>query len=135
MDIFQGWYKDGTEGTRDYRCLSAVGLLLRIGFSCEFTRLILVDHKNINIKEWALLGTLQTFLGMFYLAAKPYRVEWMCYVDGIILILIGILLLWQNLNYTSVYILGAVISALVLLSVCVYSTPRCTRSKKEQPPV
>ena len=24
MDVFQGWYKDGTEGTRDYRYLSAL---------------------------------------------------------------------------------------------------------------
>jgi hypothetical protein len=30
MDMFQGWYKDGTEGTRDYRSVSALCLLLRI---------------------------------------------------------------------------------------------------------
>ena len=108
MDIFQGWYKDGTEGTRDYRYLSALGLLLRIGISCEFTGLLRNHAENIN--KWALLGTFQIFLGVFYLAVKPYRVAWMCHVDGVVLILIGILLIWQNLNYTSIYILGAVIS-------------------------
>ncbi|MCG8622451.1 MAG: hypothetical protein MJE68_10710, partial [Proteobacteria bacterium] len=30
MDAFQGWYKDGTEGTQDYRSLSAVFMLLKI---------------------------------------------------------------------------------------------------------
>ena len=30
MDIFQGWYKDGTEGTYDYRPLSPLYMLLRL---------------------------------------------------------------------------------------------------------
>ena len=32
-DIFQGWFKDGTEGTRDYRSLSALYLLFRVALS------------------------------------------------------------------------------------------------------
>ena len=121
MDIFQGWYKDGTEGSRDYRPLSALNLLFRIGFSCDFTILILRVRKIVIIREWVLLGTLQIFLGMFYLVVKPYRVAWMCHVDGVILLLIGILFFWQNWNSTSIYILGAVISAVVVFSVCLYS--------------
>ena len=128
MDIFQGWYKDGTEGTRDYRCLSALGFLVRIGFSCAFIRMIVWDHKIIIARDWTVLGTLQIFLGMFYLAAKPYRVAWMCHVNGVILILIGILLFLQTMNHTSVYILGVIFAALVFISVCIYSTSdRCRR--------
>ena len=35
VDTFQGWYKDGTEGTYDYRTLSALYMLLRIGLAID----------------------------------------------------------------------------------------------------
>ena len=49
MDIFQGWYKDRTEGTSDYRSFSALYLLLRIGLSCEFAVSILRDYKDSHL--------------------------------------------------------------------------------------
>ena len=45
-DVFQGWYKDGTEGTPDYRALSALYMLLRIGFGGMFILMIVYRHDN-----------------------------------------------------------------------------------------
>ena len=40
MDTFQGWCKDGTEGTYDYRPLSALYMILRVGFIGEFLTVV-----------------------------------------------------------------------------------------------
>ena len=129
MDIFQGWYKDGSdhEGTRDYRYLSALGLVLRIGFSCAFIRVFLWDYKITVTRDWAVLGMLQILLGICLFAVKPYKREWMCHVDGLILMLVGILLFFHGLYHTSKYILGAVVAAMVVCLVCIYSALKCRR--------
>ena len=36
VDAFQGCYKDGTNGTRDFRCFAALQLMLRLAFSVAF---------------------------------------------------------------------------------------------------
>ena len=67
MDIFQGWYKDRTRDTRDLRSLSALCLLLRIGFGCEFIIIVLKEYKDsAKVWEWAALG-------IFFYVAKPYK--------------------------------------------------------------
>ena len=43
-DTFQGWYKDGTEDTYDYRPLSALYMLLRISLVGEFLTVESVIH-------------------------------------------------------------------------------------------
>ena len=49
MDTFQGWYKDGTEGTYDYRPLSALYMLLRMALVGEFLAVIALSPKNTGI--------------------------------------------------------------------------------------
>ena len=44
MDIFQGWYKDGTEGTHDYRPLSALYMVIRLVF-CSTCFVMLVPNE------------------------------------------------------------------------------------------
>ena len=46
MDIFQEWYKDGTEGTRDYRFISGFYFLLRIGLVCQLVVMLLMAYSN-----------------------------------------------------------------------------------------
>ena len=57
-DTFQGWYKDGTEGTYDYRPLSALYMLLRITQSlvAEFLAIIGVGLKSCGILKWLVTG-------------------------------------------------------------------------------
>ena len=89
MDTFQGWYKDGTEGTYDYRPLSALYMLLRIGLVGEFLTLIHLNLEGSGGLKWFVTGSLHLFLGSFFLMVKPYKKQWMNVADGLILKLIG----------------------------------------------
>ena len=110
MDIFQGWYKDGTRDTRDYRPLSALCLLLRIGFGCEFIAMVLKEYKDSAVVwEWAALGVFHVMIGMFFYVAKPYKKDWMCHADGWIFTSVGILFLMGTSHNKVIYILGAAI--------------------------
>ena len=90
MDTFQGWYKDGTEGTYDYRPLSALYMLLRIGLVGEFLTVIALSPHSNGYLKWLLTGYFHILLGTCFLIAKPYKKQWMNNVDGLILIAIGI---------------------------------------------
>ena len=122
MDIFQGWYKDGTEGTRDYRSLSALYLLFRVALSCELVFHVLkenYDHGGFPY-QWVILGILNIFLGMMYFILQPYKQNWMSRFDGWILTLIGSLLLLEVTNNKSVYILGGVAGITIIALLFVY---------------
>ena len=66
MDIFQGWYKDGTNGTRDYRYFFAFYFLLRIGLLCEFVVLFLVNYnwKYMLTLKYSCTGVAHVLLGV-----------------------------------------------------------------------
>jgi hypothetical protein len=70
MDIFQGWYKDGTDGTRDYRSFSALYMVYRIMLSCEFVIQMLSDNYYPGLQE--ILGIFNVFLGMVFFTLQPY---------------------------------------------------------------
>ena len=90
MDTFQGWYKDGTEGTRDYRSLSALYMLLRVGLVGEFLTVIHLSLQSGGKLKWFATGLLHISLGIFFLITKPYKKQWMNVVDGLLLTLIGV---------------------------------------------
>ena len=116
MDIFQGWYKDGTRDTRDFRPLSALCLLLRIGFACEFITTVLKEYKdNAIVWEWAALGVFHIMLGIFFYVTKPYKKDWMCHADGWIFTSVGILFLMGTSHNKVIYILGAAIGITMMV--------------------
>ena len=88
MDTFQGWYKDGTEGTYDYRPLPALYMLLRIGLVGEFLTVVHISLQDGGEMKWIVTGLLHVLLGNLFLIAKPYKKQWMNIVDGLILTLI-----------------------------------------------
>ena len=65
MDIFQGWYKDGAAGTRDYRPFSALYMLYRIMLSCELIIQMLSDNYHSGLQE--VLGILNVSLEWYFL--------------------------------------------------------------------
>ena len=76
MDTFQGWYKDGTEGTYDYRSLSALYMLLRVGLVGEYLIVIGLNmHDNGGLK-WFVTGLMHAFLGIFFFIVKPYKKQY-----------------------------------------------------------
>ena len=117
MDVFQGWYKDGTEGTYDYRSLSALYMILRIVFSFTYFKL-LVSRKYHLFK--VLVGLVYTFLGVMFLAFKPYKMNWMNHTDGNIFLLLVFLILTNGfMNKVIYYIeIASGLSAALVIILC-----------------
>ena len=123
-DIFQGWYKDGTEGTRDYRGLSALYLLLRVALGGIFlTTVYIIHHKYV----WNIIGLFHVFLGTFFFIAKPYKKSWMNSVDGVIITLIGVLILINLHKSKAIYLSGIVCASLIFVVVVGVSVYRCVK--------
>ena len=68
VDAFQGCYKDGTNGTRDYRYFVALQLLIRILFMFCF-----LVAKNLVASIFIFTVVLGIYITLFVIA-KPYRV-------------------------------------------------------------
>ena len=119
MDTFQGWYKDGTDNTRDFRPLSALYMLLRIGLAIEFLLVIYVNSHQRESLKWFVAGTVHVCLGTIFLVIKPYKRQWMTNADGYILTSLGLLILLGNYREKSVYITIAVLFLLPLIIIVV----------------
>ena len=129
MDMFQGPFKDGTEGTRDYRYFSALYFLLRIGLGLVYFSAFLNKYKN-EVSLWKLLscGMFHVFLGMLMLSIKPYKKTWMNRVDGLLLIYVGISLIMVPSSANKFYFTtGAVIVILMLVGTLVYTLFMCIK--------
>ena len=71
MDVFQGWYKDGTEGTYDYRPLSALYMILRIVLFFAFRGLLMFRNYDIFLFK-VVVGLLYALLWVMFFMLKPY---------------------------------------------------------------
>ena len=84
VESFQGQYKDGTNGTRDFRMVSALFLVLRM--------LILASFINRNYYLLSSLGQTTLLVGVtcFYAIARPYKLNAMTNLDIVVLFLLEI---------------------------------------------
>ena len=121
MDIFQGWYKDGTEGTRDYRSVSALYLLMRILSGGIFA----VIKNYGSITNWKIIGISHIFLGTLFLTLQPYKRGWMNHVDGVSLLMVGVLLLIATFNNQTIFIIGGVAGAVAFVFIIRRSIHGC----------
>ena len=121
MDIFQGWYKDGTEGTYDYRSLSSLYMLLRITFAALYISII----QGLG-QFWVkyITGVSHVFLAMTFLIVKPYKTRWMSHFDAIILLLFGTIVLTFYSGKSIVLIEIVLALSLIVLS-CSYVVFKC----------
>ena len=124
MDIFQGWYKDGTEGTYDYRPLSALYMVIRLvlGSTC-FVMLVPNEFRSFVF----VTGILKVLLGVMFLAIKPYKMKWMSHTDGLFLILLGFFLLTYLLNSRFIYLVGIISGLSFTLTIAMYFVHRCLK--------
>ena len=110
IDIFQDSYKNGTEGTYNYRQLSALYMILKIGIACEFTFVVMVyDDKNAGL-PWAITGLVLIGLGAVFFTIEPFRESWRNKFDGFVVTLLGLLALTINFRDPFVYIIALIIS-------------------------
>lgn len=77
VDSVQGCYKDGTDGTRDYRYFSAVYIVVRIVSIGLYV-------LTLDVYFYSLGSLLMVIVGMLYFVLQPYKRSMYNYVDGIL---------------------------------------------------
>ena len=73
VDVFQGYYKDGTAGTRDWRCFSGLYLLIRI---VAIGSHLLPGTTQLRYVSYAIMSLLFALL-------RPYKKNWFNVLDSI----------------------------------------------------
>ena len=86
-ESFQGQYKDGTNGTCDFRMLSASLLILRI-----LILFLFVNHHRSISHTSLLQGAFIAAASCSYAITRPYKLNFMNNVDIVILFLLEILI-------------------------------------------
>ena len=124
MDVFQGWYKDGTEGTYDYRPLSAIYMILRIALGLAYFKL-LVSREHILLGT--IVGLLHTLLGMMFFTFKPYKVNWMNLSDGNIFLFLAFSSITYLLTNKIIYYVGIGSGLLIALLIGICLGHKCLK--------
>jgi len=126
MEAFQGQHKDGTNGSKDFRTLSALYLLFRIAALLIYSG----DHRY-GAHAYAWLATAVVFVSTSFSFAiiKPYKVNYFNAIDSIILAMLGLLsivcqfvLYLPNQAYTHVIAVCGLLTAVLphaTLGLCI----------------
>ena len=87
VESFQGQYKDGTNGTRDFRMVSASFLILRIS-----TLFLFLNHHRLLSHTSILQGAFLACATCVHAITRPYKLNFMNNIDIVILLLLEILI-------------------------------------------
>ena len=110
VESFQGQYKDGTNGTRDFRMVSASFLILRTLIITTF-----LNRNYYNSTSSYQIGMFASF-SCFYAIARPYKLNSMTTVDILILFLVEMLSL-VTINSSPKYFTYDILIVTLLLGV------------------
>ena len=127
MDIFQGWFKNGTDNGNlvDFRSFSAFYMLLRILFALVGVTIVL---NIFSRHHWTVLGLFHVILGALFLMIKPYKKDWMNRSDELILLLLRSLMMSIQLDPKFTFIAAIVTAALAIASVGLYFVTKCIKT-------
>ena len=105
---FQGQYKDGTNGTYDFRMVSVSFLIIRI--------LVIFTFLNRNYHTWSLSFQIALFASVtcIYVIIRPYKFNYMTTVDILILFSVEMLSLATTNSTTKHFTYLILVSALLL---------------------
>ena len=109
VESFQGQYKDGTNGTHDFRAVSASFLILRIIILINF-----LNRQHTTFSTAATLCSLAICASFFYAITRPYKSNFMNAVDISILFLLEITSLAASIPGTTGFALLNLLSTLLL---------------------
>ena len=84
VDAFQGHYKDGTNGTRDYRAMASSQFIIRVILAYNY--LIHQTNAEIQINLISLIC-----MSICYLVFQPYKKKYMNITEGLLYCLAAIL--------------------------------------------
>ena len=86
VESFQGQYKDGTNGSSDFRMFSASFLILRIS-----TLFLFLNHHRLLSHTSILQGVFFVCATCIHAITRPYKLNFMNNVDIVILVLLEML--------------------------------------------
>ena len=93
VESFQGQYKDGTNGTHDFRMVSASFLILRI-----VVLFLFLNHHRLLSHTSILQGAFFACASSIHAITRPYKLNFMNNVDIIILFLLEILIFVTSIS-------------------------------------
>ena len=114
MDAFQGYYKDGTTGTPDWRCFSGLYLIFRIVVIT--THIFAGDYRNLI--RFLCLATASLMFGLL----RPYKENWVNFWDSVVffLFMVGEVAALYD-HYKATIFLSYALAVVPLVYICVYS--------------
>ena len=117
MDAFQGYYKDGTTGTPDWRCFSALYLIFRI--MVVTTHVFHGSYKNLI--RFICFATALLMFGLL----RPYKEKWVNSWDSVIffLFMVGEVAAISG-YYKGTMLLSYALAVVPLVYICVYTAGR-----------
>ena len=86
VDTYQGCIKDGTNGTRDYRSLSSMYLILRFILTVAYIEFQIPGNGGVLL---LLCGVFFMLISLLWAIFKPYKEDYMNYCELIMLFLLG----------------------------------------------
>ena len=95
LDVFQGHFKDGTSGTRDYRAISGVYIILEVYRALVYTKSVLQGGVPVSIDNFLLTALILTVA--FFAISHPYKRKWDNYLTVINFILMYLVLAQEYL--------------------------------------
>ena len=123
MDIFQGWFKDGTENSLDYRCFSSLYMLLRLALAFTIIPTLFGTYHHV----WLISGLLHVGVGVMFFVLQPYRRKWMNYTDGLFFYSLGTFLTMRHQQERFTFIMAFALGFLVIVSASIYALYRFMR--------
>ena len=98
VDTFQGYYKNGTNKTHDYRSFSALYLILRILYMQAFA-----NHTEIHYK-WIVTMVCPGIASLLFALLRPYKSNRYNVLDSVFLALMALYGFWVLYRDTAVII-------------------------------
>ena len=88
MEAFQGQYKDGTNGTRDFRMVSALYLVFRLSVLLAYSG----NHESFDhAYGWLATAVVCISSSLFFAIVRPYKVNRSNTIDSVVLALLTVL--------------------------------------------
>ena len=111
VESFQGQYKDGTNGTRDFRMFSASFLIFRV-----LLLFLFLNHHRSTFHTAEMQIFFFLCASCFHAITRPYKLSFMNNIDIVILFLLGVLTLVTTTSVVPLladFILGTTLLLLI----------------------
>ena len=107
-DVFQGCYKNRTDGKYDYRCFAAFYLTLRI------ILFVICAIPDIGVLGWTISTAVLVIGSLLFALLRPYKKKWLNILDSLILASLGLGSLWIIYNFETegklIQLIGLIVS-------------------------